>query len=298
MATTALASKPSRPPLSMMEALSPTTYLYRPAVPAATDPSPSAPKLILVCSWMDAQDVHIAKYVSRYQALFPASPILLVKFVFAHVQGAKKAVEHLQPAIPVIRAVAEADARDPKAPTVLAHVFSNGGSMTLARLYAAYRAAVTATGRAGEPAQLPRHVTVFDSCPGRFGWRRSVAALAPRLGGPSRWARWLLRPLAHLLVAYWWFSLRVLRRRDRLAAAGAAHNDRSQNGSEARRAYVYSEADALVGWRAVEDNAEDARRKGYAVRLVKFEGSPHVAHMRADPERYWKVVVDAWDGVD
>lgn len=33
-------------------------------------------------------------------------------------------------------------------------------------------------------------------------------------------------------------------------------------------------------------------------RLERFEGGRHVAHVRVDGERYWRVVGESWEGKD
>lgn len=65
---------------------------------------------------------------------------------------------------------------------------------------------------------------------------------------------------------------------------------------ERSRTYIYSPEDEMVEYRHVERHAEEAREKraGVKVRTERFEGSRHVAHMRLDPERYWRVVGDTW----
>ena len=45
----------------------------------------------------------------------------------------------------------------------------------------------------------------------------------------------------------------------------------------------------------VEEHAEEARKAGLDVRMERFEGSPHVAHARTGPERYWGVVQKVWE---
>jgi hypothetical protein len=63
----------------------------------------------------------------------------------------------------------------------------------------------------------------------------------------------------------------------------------------ARRLYVYSTANKLVGWRAFEEHAKEARERGVEVSLLKEEDIPHVQHVFKDAERYWEKVVSLWD---
>lgn len=81
----------------------------------------------------------------------------------------------------------------------------------------------------------------------------------------------------------------VLRRRDAIEAGRKDLSDVSLVGGAPPRCYIYSDGDELVDWRHVEAHAEEAGRMGLVVRREKFEGSSHVAHMRADPDRYWGI---------
>lgn len=69
-----------------------------------------------------------------------------------------------------------------------------------------------------------------------------------------------------------------------------------RNDTELRRLYLYSEEDQLVYYKDLEQHAADAKKAGYSVWLEKFDGTPHVAHARKYPERYWKMVRDFWQG--
>jgi len=67
-------------------------------------------------------------------------------------------------------------------------------------------------------------------------------------------------------------------------------NDPSLFPVEAEKLYLYSKADAMIGWRDVEINAKEADAKGWVVKRVRFEKSRHVNHLTEDPERYWAAV--------
>jgi alpha-beta hydrolase superfamily lysophospholipase len=65
----------------------------------------------------------------------------------------------------------------------------------------------------------------------------------------------------------------------------------------ARRLYLYSDVDLLIPPAAVERHAAAARQIGVEdVRLELFKGSPHVSHMRSEPQRYFQVIKDLWNG--
>ena len=114
----------------------------------------------------------------------------------------------------------------------------------------------------------------------------------------SRLMLWLIAPFIHVYMFWHWVVLRVLAG-DAFKKRGLALNDRVEGVSgptEARRLYLYSEADKMVDYRAIEAHAADAKAKGFDVKLEKFVGSPHVAHARADEKAYWGAVRELWDG--
>ena len=66
---------------------------------------------------------------------------------------------------------------------------------------------------------------------------------------------------------------------------------------EAGRCYIYLKEDEILWWRDVEGHADEAEARGWKVRRERFEGSRHVAHVRLDEGRYWRIVCEVWDGV-
>ena len=77
---------------------------------------------ILVASWMDARDLHIAKYITYYQALYPMSKILLVEFVFKESVFPSLAREAIEPAYVYLRSQLESGvlSASPSKPEILA----------------------------------------------------------------------------------------------------------------------------------------------------------------------------------
>lgn len=64
---------------------------------------------------------------------------------------------------------------------------------------------------------------------------------------------------------------------------------------EAARCYIYSNADTLCRAEDIEPHAKEAARRGIPTRSEIWVESGHVAHMKYDVERYWKVVKEAWE---
>ncbi|KAH8885033.1 hypothetical protein GQ53DRAFT_751638 [Thozetella sp. PMI_491] len=276
---------PKADPLSFMTKLSPFSYLYRPessAPPPAASAKTSPPKLVLICSWMGAQNLHVAKYIQPYLALYPTSQILLVKCELKHFLNPPVGYAEATKAVPIIRAAL--DPADPS-PQLAVHVFSNGGSSVLSHLYRAFRESA----KPGEATVIPVHTTIIDSAPGEYAWGRSIVALTT---GLSTFMKLLIGPLVRLWLVYYLFL--GLFRPDPLKQLALSHNDPKQ-AKEVRRTYIYSEEDKLVDWKVVEKYAKDAKSKGFNTRLEKFSGSAHVAHARQDETRYWKIVKETWE---
>ena len=64
--------------------------------------------------------------------------------------------------------------------------------------------------------------------------------------------------------------------------------------ASAKRLYVYSDSDLMVGWKDIERHAEDARKIGVNAKTRKLEGSKHVQHMLQSWESYWESVETFW----
>ncbi|KAH7124195.1 hypothetical protein EDB81DRAFT_951736 [Dactylonectria macrodidyma] len=279
-------SKPAKEkPLSFMESLSSEVLLYRP--PSSDAEGTAAPKLIIIATWVNAQDAHIAKYVNRYKSLCPYSQILLVKStssIFFNPPLIDKAV---QPMVPVIRACFPTDASSASSkPGILIHIFSNGGSSSISALRNAYASSM----RDSENHHLPEHVTIFDSSPSNITFSATVSFF--RVGFNSV-QRLLAMPFIYLYSFYWAASIAIGFNRDWLAFWGKTHNEA---GGEVRRTYIYSESDDLVDYNAIEAHADEAAKKGLQVKREKFDGSAHVSHSRKDEARYWEAVQKTWEG--
>lgn len=295
--------------------LSDVVYVHRPdqegedqgahARKPSASSAPAAPRLIVLAGWMGAREPHLAKYTTRLQALFPGAPIVVLRsFVHHFTTRAAQHPRDVAAAVPVIRSIMgdhhDGDGEEEGGrPAMLVHLFSNGGSAALRHLREQYALSGKEGGSSGggEPAAaLPRHVTVFDSAPGRFQWQRSVTAF---MASAARWgllARLAMRFIVNCLFGLYWAAHVPWGRPGYLDRTWLSHNDRARNAAEIRRAYIYSEEDALVDYRDVEEHAASAVRNGFVVaRMEKFAGGQHVAHVRIDEGRYWEIVKDTWE---
>jgi hypothetical protein len=278
--------------LSMMEAVSPYVKIYR--APASRQPAatPSMdrgadPKLILVAAWMDAVDAHIAKYVNKYMEMYPSSDIIVLKRPFLHTVKTQEPSRAMKPVPPLIRELLPNPSTTK--PELLIHLLSNGGTSSL-------RDTATQWARSaspGSPAQLPLHVTIFDSSPGTMTAMGNIRVVYTFIKTP--WVRIILLPLLWIInaITFLWFGL--IDPPDPPARSNIAMNDRDKM-HEVRRTYMYSKQDQLVEWRDVERHAAEARRKGFEVRMERWEKGAHVSLVRVDEERYWRIVRETWAG--
>ncbi|KAL5365219.1 hypothetical protein BJX96DRAFT_179645 [Aspergillus floccosus] len=275
-------SKPDNP-LAPFAKLGHSIYIQEPTDTTADEQNaPQYPQTIVLAFWMNAPPRALAKYVVEYRRLAPRARIIFIRsssndFLVRFTKRAQHA--RVAPAVAALRAGT--------APVFL-HMFSNGGVFSAINLLEAYR---TATGR-----PLRVSAMVFDSAPGVATLSAAVKAMAfvlPRarvLHVLSKIALWIVFALGEMVrkmlcVPH---AVHVARRaiNDRGLVCGVGDGEKVAP----RRCYVYSDADELVHWRDVERHSDDAEAKGWVVQREKFLGSPHVAHMKTDPERYWGIV--------
>ncbi|KAH7120604.1 hypothetical protein EDB81DRAFT_667078 [Dactylonectria macrodidyma] len=264
--------------------------------------STNGPRLVILATWVFAQDNHITKYVTSYRELFPHTAVLVVKCYLRHFFWFPTAREELVPAASAIRKALSIDGAsgqpgcsedDSKPPSLVLHLFSNSGLGTAQNLCDVY--AITASVNENDT-RLPRHATILDSSPGRYEFL--AVARAAMCGVPKgRWAQHLVTlPLAYLLSACLWVWVHIFQGKDWVGIWAEAINDPT-NYLETCRSYAYSDADPLVRRHLVEQHAENATTEGFKVlHRADFVDSAHVSHARADPIRYWRLVKETWEG--
>ncbi|KAF2730701.1 hypothetical protein EJ04DRAFT_515068 [Polyplosphaeria fusca] len=285
MSSTSPATKTK--PLSFMEKLGPLVFSYRPSEASSTG-ADDHPRLIIVSSWTDARDAHIAKYIAKYQALYPAAQILLLKSTMSCIVQPSQIGPAMKVAASVVRAAFQTPVVS-SSPPLLIHVLSNGGSSSIANLYEQY----AATAGPDDDKRLPKHVTIFDSCPGLFRIPRAVAFVS--VGLPF-FQQLIAAPFLYAFAAFWTATMALGLLPNSLSDWSKSHNVDEGNTTEVRRVYIYSSTDALTDYKDVEAHAAEAKTKGFSVALEKYEGSAHVAHIRKDETRYWDIVKRIMEG--
>ncbi|KAI1321691.1 hypothetical protein F5Y16DRAFT_388546 [Xylariaceae sp. FL0255] len=178
---------------------------------------------------------------------------------------------------------------------MLIHALSGGGSCSMYHLYHHFSPRSNDSDRQDANARynttLPKHVTLFDSIPGTWSYRFNVNVLTASV--KPGWSRLLLLPLAHSIAVTCWVLIRIFGVPDNQVTWSNAHNNPAQN-HEVRRTCLYGPDDKLCPADSVERHAATAVMNGFDVKLISFERSGHVAHMRSEPDLYWKSVRETW----
>lgn len=267
-------------PLAGFVQLSPSVYIQESRISTQGRP----PKIIVLAFWMNAPPRALVKYVKEYRLLAPTARIIFLlsstqDFTLSATTAAQEA--RVAPAVDAIRGF-----DGPDNPVFL-HMFSNGGVCNGAHVLAEYKKTT------GKP--LCVSSMIFDSAPGKPTFTAAVRAFSFRL--PRMWVvRLICQVLLYLTLVLFGLIRRVIRLPDDITQSRATVNDpgllHGASKDTRRRCYIYSETDRLVDYKDVESHAFDAKMNGWSVFLERFQGTPHVGHMKADPERYWKIVAD------
>jgi hypothetical protein len=254
--------------------------LYTPPVPS--NGSGKDPTTIIFCQWMGVgpKSRYVKSFYNHYHTLYPSARIISIRsltefFLYTNTSTRRELVK------PIVAAIDSDPAPEKR---ILAHVISNGGTLGFLDACHVYK---EQTGNV-----LPVKALLMDSSPSETNVVQAFNAFSHQLPKGLLWypgavLLWMfLAPLAlaravtgyeNILDKNWKFL-----------------NDWRLVDKDAKRLYVYSDADKLVGADSVEKHAKDAEAKGIDVSLLKEKDTPHVQHMLLDTERYWKTVSDLW----
>jgi hypothetical protein len=265
------ATKPYKP-LSDFQKIGHNTYVY--TSPSYLSESPTSTPLILIFAWNAAAAKHIAKYTLTYQKLFPTSRILLIRCFTSDMFRSTATYEKmLQPAMDLVAEHVGSKGE------VLVHSFSNGGGNQVNEFAKAWKKKYGT--------KMPMRVQILDSSPTKGPWMKSHAAIAASLPKTTFWS-WFGGALVHLLLVCTFIANLVMRRENKMIVLCRELNDETVFDTSVPRLYLYSRADAMVGF----EEADEA--KGWDVTKVQFERSSHCGHVREDEEKYWTAVMAAW----
>ncbi|KAH7918341.1 hypothetical protein BV22DRAFT_1134666 [Leucogyrophana mollusca] len=264
------------------------------------------PQIILIFGWMGAQLRHLQTYARAYDKLYPEATQILVRSeprFWWMTERAKR--RHFQPVIEVLNALdcppsprvgLNGIAPEPLAcngTRILTHVFSNGGSMqcvTLGKL-------LSEQGPGPFASAASTSALVFDSCPASPSFRSIRLAFSASIRNPV--ARFFA--IAILYGMHLFHSFSSLLSGKQMGRMEGIKRDMLNprilpwTNAQTPRLYLFSKKDELVPWSQVQEHANISRERGLNVHSELFENSQHVAHMRAEPKRYWSLVSNLWE---
>ncbi|KIY50751.1 hypothetical protein FISHEDRAFT_37901 [Fistulina hepatica ATCC 64428] len=261
-------------------------------------PVPS-PSLVLIFGWMGSSMNHLHKYTRVYETLYPNAAQLLItcdKSIFWTDERRNQLA--LLPAAEVLEAHVNAGDNIIARPQarILVHSFSNG---KFASIFLSGAIQLVTLGRLLKFRQskmsCAASALVIDSAPGDTNLQQALLAFTGLVSNP-----FLKVPVRAFIFVLWGFSglLRLFgvssildRMKRRLQEPDLLP---WMSATNTPRLYVYSKTDAVVSFEQVQKHIAGTRARGVHVREEVFEDSPHVAHGRTDPERYWAAVQSLW----
>lgn len=208
-------------------------------------------------------------------------------------------------------------------PKILLHMFSNGGTNTATQFL------FVLNERLRSP--LPLSGMLYDSCPAKGTYWKDHRAMVYSLPKDII-SRTIGNIIVHIILLMLHTEIAcglenpssLLRRtlldekkiRGRVTSAGEDEKGTEQPVSNIdsvkeeetttepkqpagkRSCYLYSKSDQMVDWTDIRDHAAEARRKGWDVEELVFDGSPHCGHFQKDEERYVQAMERMWAGDD
>lgn len=258
-------------------------------------PHGNDPSAILLFAWGDSRPKHIAKFVDGYLKLFPTSKIVVILGPILQALS-EKLEKRSRRMIPVVEAIygAQREASDSE-PNILAHVMSNTGGVNFAATLHAYNCMSPPF----EARQLPATFVVYDSTPGSSHFFRNVApwsrAMAIGTAHIFPWPAIFTQAIAATFLAAIHAVSWITGTPTAAEFSVGAANDPELSPKSTPRLYLYSKSDDIIAAADIEEHAADAVEKGYGVAMELFEGTGHVGHMRAFPEKYWGAISKGWE---
>lgn len=246
---------------------------------------PTSPSAILIFAWGGATTSQLSRYVVKYSGLYPSAHIVPFGSPFRDflpwpIRGQNQKEEGFDKILKACPPGQDGDNR------VLVHIFSNGGSYRFCNLAARYLLTTDTP--------IPIRALIIDSAPSPCSPRSEADAVTRGLGltGPIRLLSFAMSLVALSLQWIWTF---ITWQNEPFSWARKVLNDPAVVNHDSARVYIYSREDQIVDWRGVEAHAEEAQRQGFKVESERFEGSQHVNHAKAEPERYWSVIKTTWN---
>ncbi|KAJ4501265.1 hypothetical protein C8R41DRAFT_806573 [Lentinula lateritia] len=265
--------------------------------------APNSFSIILIFGWMGAKLPHIFKYTKVYEDVFPnATQVIITSNPQLFWSSNRTRMKNLLPVMEILEAhgcsgtlpVGQVN----EAPRILVHCFSNGGGVQLLTLGNLLRSKWSLDLHGGHVSAM-----VIDSCPGTPSLWRTVQAFCIFLPTLLRIPTVILVTFVYgiiTLIKQWVFGVQPIseRLKEGLLRKGPQGGILPWMNEQTPRMYVCSKKDDLIPIDQIEEHVKEARRRGLNVKIEMYEDTPHVAHARSYPERYWGAVKDLWVSAD
>ncbi|KAG1824362.1 uncharacterized protein BJ212DRAFT_1260890, partial [Suillus subaureus] len=234
-------------------------------------------------------------YTSAYAKLYPKASQIVVQCNPDLLWTTSRARSRkLKPVIDVLEALHCLPSSSPaqRPARILTHVFSNGGSLQMTLLGHMLQRKYGSTPVLGTSASA----MILDSCPAAGDLKSIKLAVRTVIRNPI--ARRIILAIVHAIYSVR-FGLSLLFGKQMIMLENLQiemWNSRILPwiGLHTPRLYLFSRKDKLVLWQEVTRHAETAKERGMDVLCELFEESAHVAHVQAEPERYWSSVQNVW----
>lgn len=276
-----------------LQAIGQDIYLHETSQPE--DDANKGPSLVILCTWLGgATPSRVSKYVQGYMEMFPESAILLINARLSEITVLPFSVMHsrLSPARDVIFRHAAISRRKP---SILWHIFSNGGCNTAIQLAQSLQ---HDNKQRAESLDVDKAFggIILDCCPGNAEFHNIYRAASYSL--PSAYPA---RAVGHAVLYPTIRVITAIQNTGLIASIDDLRteiNDSTLFGSSAHRLYLYSKADLVVPWEDVEAHMAHAGSVlGYSVQSKAFENGGHCALVREHADVYWEKIKAFWDGL-
>ncbi|KAJ3851502.1 hypothetical protein EV368DRAFT_65692 [Lentinula lateritia] len=245
------------------------------------------PNIILIFGWMGAKLYHILKYTKVYEDMFPnATQVIITSNPQLFWSSNRTRMKNLLPVMEILEAHGCSGA------------LPLGGGVQLLTLGNLLRSKSTL-------GLYEAHVSamVIDSCPGTPSLWRTVQAFCIFLPTLLRIPSVILVTFIYgiiTLIKQWVFGVQPIseRLKEGLLRKGSQGGILPWMNEQTPRMYVCSKKDDLIPIDQIEEHVKEARRRGLNAKIEMYEDTPHVAHARSYPERYWGAVKDLWVSAD
>lgn len=283
------------PSIRGFDSLSDQVLVRNGDVEAAADGTTN-PDIVAIYGWGDCLPQHLAKYADGYRALFPRAKqvVVLSPIAKAMFTSREQRRGHMTPVVNHLfgssnasqgTGIARSDSK------ILIHAMSNTGAINFAATLDTYSERFKCA--------MPHTLFVMDSTPGGTNltwanlkrWSRAMAL------GTAKWFPWpfvATQSIWAFFLLLNTFYLWVRRQQQAGTWSRIAANQEAFATKAARRLYMFSKDDDLIGYKDIENHASDSKTLGYIVDTKEFTGSGHVGHMRLHPDEYWAAIQQSW----